>query len=252
MTVGNAFPAKDARLQPEFERILEQAAAEGLAGRTLNEEELIFSSREIADKSPVWRRRHVMRWIDREILERTKNGSIRTGAQFIGHVIGEVPGDILATFYGLAIYSDRIIQGKMCWLMDDKVSAAIELDGQLIVSHRPTMSRMAAGAVLPGSALVVGMATQKRQVTDSRHAQFILVHPDWVVVVRVKPDTVPSLRPIAARVNSIADALSESLERGGSGTEGKLAQLERLAELMKSGAIDDAQAAILRAEILGS
>lgn len=251
MTSADPFPAKDAHLLPELESLLKEAAERGRAGEILREEELITAVRSVAEKSPIWRRRHVVRWIDRAIDQRVNDGLLRAGAVLIGHVKGEVSGDIVATFYGLRIYSDRLLIGQTCRVMDASVSVAIEVDGQLVVSHRPTMTRMAAGAALPGSALLVGLATQKRIVNDGRSAQLVVAHPEWVVAIQVKPEAVPDLRPIAARVNSIADSMSNGAQPVAS-SESKLDQLERLNELLKSGAISEVQAANLREEILES
>jgi len=177
----------------------------------------------------------------------------------------------------LIVRSDRILYNHWCYVLDALVEAAVELDGQLIESARPTMTRMGIGSVLPGSALLVGMATAKKETTDTRVANFLVVHPDWRIVVKIKPSSAPSYRPLAVQINAIsrkfeiaASAVNpiERLSVGEPTDEaGRVAaeptpnlemafsermdQLERIAAMKQSGVLSEAEADRLRKEVLG-
>ena len=71
-------------------------------------------------------------------------------------------------------------------------------------SSRPTLTRMAVGAVLPGSALIPGFALQKKEITDSRELFFVLEHPDWLETVQIAPEYEGEMKKVAAGVNQAA------------------------------------------------
>jgi hypothetical protein len=210
-------------------------------------------------------------WFREEIQACVDEGLLRRGMAIIGR-INESGGSGLDH---VVVGSDRILHGGKGYAMDQHVAAAVELDGQLLESSRPTMTRMAVGSVLPGSALLVGLALPKKTTNDTRTAHFIVVHPAWRVVVRVPLADVPKVRPLAAQINAISKALetsgSDSVATSSlpipaldetedvgdsaddsepSALDARLDRLERIADMETRGIIDSDEAIRLRAEVL--
>jgi hypothetical protein len=119
---------------------------------------------------------------------------------------------------------------------------------------------MAIGSVLPGSALLVGLALPQTTTNDTRVAQFVIVHPTWRVAEDIDPEKAHLVAPIAAQVNAIAGmkqreetngALAFSTSRhvdgvvSGGGTPDVASEVVRLAALRDEGAITEAQFSML-------
>lgn len=132
-------------------------------------------------------------WCEEEIHARAAAGRLRHDVE----VLGTVGANLL-------LMSDRILQGGTVRLMDERVSAAVEVGGQVLHSTRPTMTRMAVGSVLPGSALLVGLAVPKTKTSDMRTASFILVHPEWRIIEPIDPDGAHEVSGLAAQINAIS------------------------------------------------
>jgi hypothetical protein len=127
-------------------------------------------------------------------------------------------GKLLGTVGNFRFYSDRILtletvpnRGRVrdvslwkVYLMDEHVHASVETAGSISVSRRPTLTRMAAGALLPGSALIPGFALAKKETFDNRELYFILEHSEGGAVVPVNPDHGPAVREVAASINAAA------------------------------------------------
>jgi hypothetical protein len=65
------------------------------------------------------------------------------------------------------LWKDRIIAADgSVYLIDEHVRASVEMAGNVTVTTHPTLARMAAGSLLPGSALIPGLAFQKQEVHD--------------------------------------------------------------------------------------
>jgi len=264
--VENGFPDDEIELVGPIVGDLERAVAEATLGNIVSEERHLRDARRQADSAGFGHKRKVRSWLDGQIQEFEQSGSLRRKSRLIG-TVGSA----------LIVRSDRILYNHWCYVLDALVEAAVELDGQLIESARPTMTRMGIGSVLPGSALLVGMATAKKETTDTRVANFLVVHPDWRIVVKIKPSSVPSYRPLAVQINAIsrkfeiaASAVNpvERLSVGEPTDEaGRVAaeptpnlemafsermdQLERIAAMKQSGVLSEAEADRLRKEVLG-
>lgn len=119
---------------------------------------------------------------------------------------------------------------------------------------------MAMGAVLPGSALLVGLATAKTKTTDTRRASFIVVHPGWRIVQSIDPNHARELNGLAAQVNVIA----ESIHRTASASPAAAAndetssrpsfadEMEKLANLRDRGILTEDEFAAAKTRLLGS
>ena len=104
----------------------------------------------------------------------------------------------------LTIYSDHISTPSGDVIIDEHVRAHVETAGTVAVTQRPTMTRMALGAALPGTALIPGFAFQKKKVHDYRELYFIVEHPDWARVVSLSAAYGDAARQIAAHLNRAA------------------------------------------------
>lgn len=183
----------------------------------------------------------LVREYEQELSLLTETGRVRRGA-YLGTV-----GDF-------DFYADRIVTGDGSVLaMHPDARASVEASGSLNVTQSPTLTRMAAGSVLPGSALIPGFAFQKKKVHDSRKLYFTLEHPKGAALIELKPRFETSARQIALDVNQAARSCAEADVRrrgkastpplGESGSaeagagERDLATLERLATLRDSGVL---------------
>jgi len=157
-------------------RALAEAEAAATTGDVVAEELSIARAQRAATSAWTFASRP-FRWCEEEIHARVAAGRLRKGVE----LIGKVGADLL-------LMSDRVLQGGTVRIMDERVSASVEVGGQVLQSSRPTLTRMAMGSVLPGSALLVGLAVPKTATKDMRTASFILVHPEWRIVEPMDPD----------------------------------------------------------------
>ena len=75
-----------------------------------------------------------------------------------------VIGTIINTAFNLTTQSQQTVAQE--YLVDEFVEAQVYQDGEIQITQRPTLTRMAAGAILPGSALIPGLAFQKKKKND--------------------------------------------------------------------------------------
>lgn len=69
---------------------------------------------------------------------------------------------ILVIGRSTVIYRDRVFHGDACYIFDGGVAAAVQNRWHHFGILAPTLTRMAMGSVLPGSALIVGFAVPIR------------------------------------------------------------------------------------------
>ena len=150
---------------------LNKASASAERGDRKAEEAAIWDARSVARKAGLASRGKASRSVEALIQERMQKGQLRRGVTRIGWIpasaqrptSGTATGMVMAGLSGykdLEVFSDRLIHTEMVYLLDGRESTALELDGQMVTSSRPTMTRMAAGSILPGSALLTGLAFQ--------------------------------------------------------------------------------------------
>lgn len=108
----------------------------------------------------------------------------------------------------LFVFKKVVLQAHNLHLIDADVSAEVTSNGGVQVTHRPTMTRMAAGAILPGTALIPGLAFQKKKSIDSRSTYFVCAHPEWMLDVNVDPDASGEALKAAKYINKQAEALA--------------------------------------------
>ena len=129
--------------------------------------------------------------------------------------------------------------------------AVVDSAGQL--SRRPTLSRVAMGAVLAGQLGAIGGGLlQKKE--DSRQI-FILIDGTKVAwAVPVKPEQFVDATQFAAKFNSAAKAAGVTSSQPapiGSASSGVTEQLATKANLHAQGALSDEENAQAKASVLG-
>ena len=158
----------------------------------------------------------------------------------------------------LWVYEDRVHQGSKAHRIDEYTQAQVHLDGQLLVTTRPSLTTMAVLSPLPGSALVPGLARPKKEKTDARVAEFEIASAGWSLSVVISPDKAGTYRGIATRVNAIADQIAQrslaatksSPSVSSAPATDVVSQIERIVQLQSSGAITAEQAEALKAQVI--
>lgn len=155
----------------------------------------------------------------------------------------------------IRVYEDRVVQAGSTRRIDEFTQAQIFLDGQKVITTRPSLTMMALASPLPGSALIPGLARPKVEKHDQRVAEFHVAGPEWTMAVAVSPDQVGTYRQAAARINAIADRIAGQKVAATPATGNPTAtdivsQIERIVQLQSSGAITAEQAEALKAQVI--
>lgn len=163
------------------------------------------------------------------------------------------------------IFSDRIIQDGTAYPLDGTVQAQVYLDGQIQITQRPTLTRMALLSPLPGSAILGGLALQKKTRNDDRTAHFQVAGTDWSLIVPIDPDRVSGPRALAVQVNALSEQAAQKAAAATASAAAHVSnppvaappaqpdvmdQLERLHALLQAGGISAEEAAVLRDRLL--
>jgi len=194
------------------------------------------------------------------------NGTVRIGAELIGVVKSEgffsqyarkEALDKVSTGMPITVLSDRLFQGEQVYVIDEFTNAQVYLDGVEQITQRPTLTRMALLSPLPGTALIPGLALQKKKKNDLRHAEFLVGGRDWSISTPINPDSLQEPRRIAQMINSNADAIARKLERElmsqtpeTAAKTDVISQLERLSALREQGVLSDAEFDQMKSAIL--
>jgi len=155
------------------------------------------------------------------------------------------------------IFSDRIFHGSKVYPIDKNTGAQVTLDGITQITQRPTLTRMALLSPLPGSALVPGLALQKKTQNDLRSATFIVASPKWSFTIPVSPDNISIPRQLAERINKIAQSMESSSSLQQSivthnpvVAQTKADQIEAIHKLLTGGALTQIEFDHLKSEII--
>lgn len=180
-------------------------------------------------------------WCEEEIRARTVAGRLRKNVDLLGRVGAN-----------LLVMSDRVIQGEKVQAMDERVTASVEVGGTILQSTRPTLTRMAVGSVLPGSALLVGLAVPKTKTRDLRTASFVIAHPEWRLIEPIDPDGAHQVSGLAAQINANAALLRGSANAAPAAHQTSMAdELQKLASLRDAGVLTDTEFAAAKARLIG-
>ena len=178
-------------------------------------------------------------------------GLLFIGATPIGDIVPESPwvasarqqslfGGSGANSGPINIWSDRVICGETVVPIDRFTSASLFVDGVDQITQRPTLTRMALLAPLPGLALIPGLALQKKTREDRRRVQFSIQSADWQFSAQISPAAIPVANGIAERVNAISAKLENEHRAFEPVTVDSIAdELLKLGALLDSGRITE-------------
>ena len=155
----------------------------------------------------------------------------------------------------IEIWSKRIRCGNQEYLVDEFVEAQVYQDGDIQITQRPTLTRMAVGSILPGTALIPGLAFQKKKKNDLRETVFTVSGINWSLSVEISPNQVTAARSIATQINQTAKKTSKSAPLIATAVStptagSKVDQLTKLESLRASGAISEDEFTLLKSQIL--
>ena len=213
-----------------------------------------------------------MRKMTEQRITATTGRLLRLGSSYVGRVLAEDgfsqagrKGKLLAVTTAekwCEIRSDRVITPTKAYPIDANTTAQVYLDGQALITQRPTLTRMVLLSPLPGSAIIPGMALQKKEKVDLRQGEFQVGGLGWSMRVIVHPDKMSTPRQMAEQINRHANDIANRSQpapapepavvapRTPAGDD-VLSRLERLKALVESGAITQAEAEAIKQEILG-
>ena len=119
--------------------------------------------------------------------------------------------------------------GGTVWLRG--CSADVESGGNLSMSHRPTLTRLAAGGLLFGGIGMLGsLAAQKREVADKRELYLLIQTGEGGMVLQCPPDDGLIVRQFAMAINAYArDVDANNVERAAIAASSRaiIARIER-------------------------
>ena len=155
----------------------------------------------------------------------------------------------------IEVWSKRIRCLNQEYLLDEFVEAQVYLDGEVQITQRPTLTRMAFGSVLPGSALIPGLAFQKKKKNDLRETVFTVAGADWNLSVEISPNQVSNARTVATQINLAAKKMSKSfthsiIEPSVQPSASTVDQLTKLEALRTCGTISEEEFLLLKSQIL--
>ena len=196
-------------------------------------------------------------------------GRVRIGSTLLGVVKAEgflsqyARKESLSSVKGgmsITVYSDRVFRADEVQVLDEFTTAQVYLDGVEQITQRPTLTRMTLLSPLPGSALIPGLALQKKRKHDMRHAEFLVGGQGWSYAVPVNPDALEQPRRIAQMINSNAEAQAAAKadaraalpQPASQAADDLLSKLERLARLRDQGAITDEEFAHMKSALIAS
>jgi hypothetical protein len=152
------------------------------------------------------------------------------------------------------IFSDRIFHDGKVYPIDAHTGAQVTLDGMTQITQRPTLTRMALLSPLPGTALIPGLALQKKKQNDLRVATFIAASTKWSFTIAINPNDIATPRRIAEQINKIAQSIELAQRNSPDVTKSvgisKVEELHELQKLMQDGVISQQEFASLKKEII--
>ena len=124
-------------------------------------------------------------------------------------------GKRIGEYRGVVLHERTLTtpNGGTVWLRG--CSADVESGGNLSMSHRPTLTRLAAGGLLFGGIGMLGsLAAQKREVADKRELYLLIQTGEGGMVLQCPPDDGLIVRQFAMAINAYArDVDTNNVER---------------------------------------
>lgn len=152
---------------------------------------------------------------------------------------------------GVKVYEGEIHVNGSIRQIDTSTFAEVVSNGQVLITTRPTLTRMALLSPIPGSALLPGLALAKKQTHDTRSTEIVVAGLNWQATARVNPNDVGRATAVANRINAIANSLMSSqvpptqnqmpVQPSPSGIKDLdlASQLSSLNELFRAGALSE-------------
>ena len=176
-----------------------------------------------------------------------------------GPILAEVPGFGLLD-QGIELYKSSVRVNGSFREIDVHTVAEVISNGQVQVTTRPTLARMALLAPIPGSALIPGLALAKDKKHDLRVAEIVIASLDWQATARIKPGDVSKATAVANRINATANLLATStisldaapLRGAADKRDVSLSsELASLNDLFESGVLSEDEFNAAKAKIIG-
>ncbi len=192
-------------------------------------------------------------------------GLLFRGAEFVAQIVAENGLELINrkqkllasraadTLSVISIWSDRIVAGDQVVAIDEFTSASVFVDGLDQITQRPTLTRMAFLSPLPGSALIAGLALQKKNRNDLRDVLFTVSSADWQFSCSISPSAIQFAKSAAERVNAIAAKLERGTSRGSkiAASQNSLAdEISKLNSLLKQGVLTQDEFDGLKAKLI--
>jgi hypothetical protein len=238
------------RLDDAVDDYIRRAAAAAQAGDIGREEKTLAAGFRWAQTSSAAVSRQLAARVSQEV------GAGRLRSPYLGFA-----GD-------LQFYKDRILAPEGVRLMDEHVRATVESGGSIQRTQRPTLTRMALGSILPGTALIPGLAMPKTTVHDDRELYFVIEHPEWARLMKLDPSLGEQARAVAVAINQAANELKAkrvaaeaaqvaepavlAAAPAADSAADTVAQLAQLAQLHGAGALSDEEFAQAKARVLAA
>ena len=140
-----------------------------------------------------------------KIIDITAAEEMTANKELRGKLLAEVAGFGL-TGGGVKVFEGEVHVNGSVRPIDITTVAEVVSNGQVLITTRPTLTRMALLAPLPGSALIPGLALAKKQSHDNRVTEIVVEGQNWHATARVDPADVGKATAVANRINAIANA----------------------------------------------
>jgi hypothetical protein len=111
----------------------------------------------------------------------------------------------------LSVFEHKIYSPTKNLDLDENTIAEVVLEGQKVVSARPTLTRMAALSFLPGTALIPGLAFQKKTVNDERQLIIVIANSAGSISMDLDIGQLAQSKGVANQINAIAEQKHRSL-----------------------------------------
>lgn len=124
-------------------------------------------------------------------------------------------------------FEDRLVTPNGTFAVDPDLKATVDTAGNLAVTRRATLTRIAAGGMVGGRfGALLGSQVQKKSVDDARELYLLLEGSDFVEVVECRAEDGAKVRSLAAQVvtagkrrDSLTADRESSVSRAGTALE---------------------------------
>ena len=140
----------------------------------------------------------------------------------------------------IKVYEDRVVTPEGVHPMDEQVRAVVDAAGVIAVTRRHTLTRFA----LLGP---FSLFTPKATTHDNRELYFLVEHPQWASLVKLKPNAGMAARKVCATLNLAARQASANR----SGRAQRISEFDRQLGAARANRAEIEQAEGLVARAIG-